>query len=249
MPSREYDLGFASLTSATAWAHHTNHTIDDGTTPYQDLPGYVSYYGANPRAMFPRQARYDDTRWTEELRLTSKSGGPFEWVAGVFFNDQKTNVQDHDYYPGYNSFYNACASVYGAGSAQCGAGEYGPMNGVSSVDGIPLGLDQAYVGDFETRFKDLAGFAEITWNASSRWSLTAGTRVFRQTLTHAQQTGLLFDGPDYIANTSASERWNKANRIRPTTTRWVSKEPCCIACNTPRRFMTWNGRTFSNAPA
>ncbi len=71
-------------------------------------------------------------------------------------------------------------------------------------------MDEAYVGDFQSKFKDLAGFAEVTWNLSRRWSITGGTRVFRQTLTHAQQTGLLFDGPDYIANNSSSEAWNEA---------------------------------------
>jgi iron complex outermembrane receptor protein len=205
-----YDVGFATLTSATAWTHHTNHTLDDGTSPYQDLPGYTAYYGGNPRDVFPRYAEYDDKRVTQELRLVSKTGGRFEWVIGAFFNSQTTDVQDHDYYPGYNDFYNACAPVYGANSAQCGAGEYGPLNQVSSVDGIALQVDQAYVGDFQSRFRDLAGFAEVTWNLTSAWSVTGGLRVFKQTLTHAQQVGLLFDGPDYVANNSVSDEWRRA---------------------------------------
>jgi outer membrane receptor protein involved in Fe transport len=42
------------------------------------------------------------------------------------------------------------------------------------------------------------------------WSLTGGGRVFRQTVSQAQQTGLLFDGPGYIANESQSDSWRKA---------------------------------------
>src|SRR6202000_947751 len=37
------------------------------------------------------------------------------------------------------------------------------------------------------------------------WSMTGGVRLFRQTLDQQQQTGLLFDGPDYIANSSLSD--------------------------------------------
>ncbi len=132
----EYDLGFATVTSATAWAHHTNHTLDDGTAPYENLPGYISYYGANPPRNLPPPRGIRRQALDRRAASGSKSGGAIEWVAGAFFNSESTSVQDHDYYPGYNNFYNACAPTYGAGSAQCGAGEYGPMNGVTSVDGI-----------------------------------------------------------------------------------------------------------------
>ena len=206
----DYDLGFATLTSATSYSRHENHTLDDGTSPYLDLPGFISYYGASPRAMFPRHALYNDKRWTEELRLVSSTAGPFEWVGGLYFSHESTQVQDHDYYPGYNAFYDACAPIYGGGSAQCGAGEYGPLNDVTSVDGIPLNVDEVAVGDWQSQFKETAAYGELTWHATSKWSFTAGARAFYQTLDHEEQTGLLFDGPQYIANSTTSNQWRRA---------------------------------------
>src|SRR6202451_1803452 len=43
----EYDLGFATLTSATSWAHHLNHSTDDLTTVYTNFFFYQSIYGQN----------------------------------------------------------------------------------------------------------------------------------------------------------------------------------------------------------
>jgi len=44
----------------------------------------------------------------------------------------------------------------------------------------------------------------------SLWSATGGARVFRQTVSQTQQTGLLFDGPGYISNEAQSGTWRKA---------------------------------------
>jgi outer membrane receptor protein involved in Fe transport len=83
------------------------------------------------------------------------------------------------------------------------------------VYGIPIIKDQAYIGDFETHFKDMAAFGELTAHITSDWSMTGGTRVFKQTLSQSQQTGLLFGAaippPDTpVANRSLSDSWRKA---------------------------------------
>ncbi len=219
----DYDLGFATLTSASSFAHHTNQTLDDGTAVYENFSFYTAYYGGNPRAVFDRRAGLDDKLAAQELRLTSKTGGFFDWVAGAFFKNENSYIQDHEYYPGYNAFYNACVPIYGALSPQCGGGEYGIINNVPSIDGIALVKDQAYVGDFETHFTDLAAFGELTGHLTSAWSLTAGTRLFKQVVTQSQQTGLLFVGPGFIANESLTDEWrrplwkiNTAYQLDPT---------------------------------
>jgi len=206
----DYDLGFATLTSASSYAKHTNHTLDDGTAVYEQFSFYQAYYGGNPRALFARNAGLDDKIWSQELRLTSKQGGFFDWVGGLFFKKENSYIEDHEFYPGYNAYYNACVPVYGTASPQCGLGEYGQETGTASVDGVPLVKDQAYIGDFETEFKDLAAFGELTAHLTSAWSLTTGTRVFKQTVSQAQQTGLLFVGPGYIAAESLSAEWRRA---------------------------------------
>jgi iron complex outermembrane receptor protein len=212
----EYDLGFATLTSNSSWSHHTNDSESDSSAIYTDFSFYSSLYGSNPRALVVSRDRLDDKPWSEEVRLVSKTGGAFDWVGGLFYKNEQTDIQQHDFYPGYNDYFNACVPVYGISNgdgvtpSQCGIGEYGPQNNVTSVDGIPLVKDQAYVGDFQTHFTDLAVFGELTWHLTDAWSLTGGTRLFKQTVSQAQQDGLLFDGPAYIANESLSDEWRRA---------------------------------------
>ncbi len=212
----DYDFGFATLTSDSSWSHHDNTSQSDSSTIYTDFPFYSSLYGMNPRALVVSHDRLDDKPWSEEIRLVSKSGGRFDWIAGVFYKNERTDIQQHDFYPGYNSYFNACAPVYGVSNgdgvtpSQCGVGEWFSTVSPSPINGIPLTPDQAYVGDFQTHFKELAGFGELTWHITHAWSLTGGARVFRQTVTQSQQDGLLFDGPPYIANQSLSDEWRRA---------------------------------------
>lgn len=211
------DLGFATLSSATSYAHHNNQTHSDLTALYTNFFFFQNFYGQNPRAFIQGSDQLDDKSWSQEFRLASKSGGMFDWVGGLFFKSQHTYIQEHEFYPGYNAFYNACVAAggtlpdnSGTNPSQCGFGEYGAETGATSIVGIPLVPDQAYIGDFETDFKDLAVFGELTYHLTTDWSVTGGTRLFKQTLTQAQQTGLLFDGPGFAANESLNDEWRRA---------------------------------------
>jgi outer membrane receptor protein involved in Fe transport len=214
----EGDLGFATLTSNSSYAHHNNQSSSDLTHLYGSFSFYPAYYGANPRLLVTGHDELDDKPWAEELRLASKSGGFFDWVGGLFFKNQTTIINEHEFYPGYSDYFNACVPQYGVGdgvnASQCGLGEAYTPGPTQYVDGIPLIKDQAYIGDFETHFKDMAAFGELTAHVTSNWSITGGTRVFKQTLSQSQQTGLLFDAlippPAPIANASLSDSWRKA---------------------------------------
>ncbi|HME38935.1 MAG TPA: TonB-dependent receptor [Steroidobacteraceae bacterium] len=213
----DYDMGFATLTSSSSYAHHNNQTNSDLTALYTNFIFYKPYYGLNPRSFIQGHDQFNDKLWSQEIRLASKTGGTFDWVGGLFYKDQTTDIREHEFYPGYNDYFNAClaagnpVSNGAAPFTPCGFGEYVTSPGaMNPVKGVPLVIDQAYIGDFETRFKDLAAFGEFTWHMTESWSLTGGARLFKQTLTQAQQTGLLFDGPAYIANESASDEWRRA---------------------------------------
>ena len=210
----DYDLGFATLTSSSSWARHDNATDADLTALYTNFYFYQNFYGQNPRSFVQGHDRYDDKVWTQEFRLASKSGGTFDWVAGLFYKDEKTFIQEHEYYPGYDDFYANCPQTVpsdagGVNGSTCGLGEY-IDTGATSVAGIPLVRDQAYIGDFETHFKDLAAFGELTWHVTSAWSVTGGMRAFKQTVDQAQQTGLLFDGPGFAASEALSDEFRRA---------------------------------------
>jgi iron complex outermembrane recepter protein len=211
----DYNMGFATFTSSSSWAHHNNTTHDDLTAEYANFNFYQNLYGQNPRNIINALDQDDDKIYAQEFRLASKTGGAFDWIAGLFYKDEKTYIQEHEYYPGYNAFYNACTAsgLYpptdygGVNASTCGAGEQPPG---TVIDGITNPLDQAYIGDIETSFKDMAAFGELTWHLTSDWSLTGGTRVFKQTVSQAQQTGLLFDGVGFVSGNSLSDQWRKA---------------------------------------
>ncbi len=212
----EFELGFATLTTNSSWADHKNTTVGDVTSLYDNFPFYPLLYGENPRVLVVGHQGFDDKPWAQEIRLASKGNTTYEWVAGVFYKTEQTDISENDFYPGYLDYFNACVPVYGAGSgltpSQCGIGEtdYTPGQPPNVIKGIPIIKDQAYIGDFQTKYTDLAGFGEFTWHFASSWSATGGARLFKQTVSQNQQTGLLFDGPDYISNEAQSDTWRKA---------------------------------------
>jgi iron complex outermembrane receptor protein len=212
----EGDLGFATLTSNTSYAQHQSVAQGDVTSLYDNFFFYPAYYGANPRVLVVGDQEFYDKPWAQEIRLASKTGGAYEWVGGLFYKHEKTTIQEHDFYPGYLDYFNACVPVYGVGDgvhpSQCGLGEaaYTPGSPPTYIDGIPIIKDQAYIGDFQTTYTDLAAFGEFTWHFAPDWSATGGARLFKQTVTQSQQTGLLFDGPGFIANETQSDTWRKA---------------------------------------
>ncbi len=213
----EYDMGFATLTSASAWEHHVNRSVVDETGEYVNFSFSQDLYGQNPRTYIVGHESLDDKAWTQELRLASKSGGRLDWLVGLFYRNQTTDIEENDYYPGYLDFYNACSAVYGQSvgdgvtPSYCGIGETGYTPGpVQYVDGLPINKDDVYINAFETKFKDEAAFGELTAHLTSAWSITGGARVFKQTISQGQQNALLFDGPAYAANESLSDEWRRA---------------------------------------
>ncbi len=222
------DLGFATLTSDSSWGEHLNHSSDDLTALYTNFPFFQSIYGQDPRGFVVGHDELDERPMTQELRLVSRLGGPIDWVAGLFYQQENETIQEHEYYPGYLNFFDQCSAIYGAETtyqfendiaSYCGVGETAySATTTNYVDGIPIIKDQTYIGDFETRYRDMAAYGNVTYHLTQAWSVTGGTRVFRQTVSQAQQTGLLFDGgglflqvpPPPIANESLSAAWSKA---------------------------------------
>jgi iron complex outermembrane recepter protein len=212
----EYDLGFATLTSASSWAHHSNLSVVDETAEYMNFSFYQSFYGQNPRAFAVGNETVDDKPLSQEFRLASKTGGTFDWLAGLFYKYETTDIEENDYYLGYYDYYAKCAPIYGQSAGDgvtpsyCGLGESYTPGKPNYVVGLPYNKDQAYINAFETKFQDLAAFGELTAHLTSSWSLTGGTRLFKQTISQGQQNALVFDGPGYAANESLGNEWRKA---------------------------------------
>jgi iron complex outermembrane receptor protein len=74
----DQDLGFAKLTSITAYREQT-------AASYQD----VDFTGAD---LANKEDGNDIKTFTQELRLASNSDGPFNWLVGGFYQDEKLNT-------------------------------------------------------------------------------------------------------------------------------------------------------------
>ncbi|WP_162256483.1 TonB-dependent receptor [Sphingomonas sp. Root710] len=72
----EQDLGFARLTSITAYTRDKERSKGDGD------------YG--PVADFIYFQRAELKQWTQELQLAANPGGKLDWILGLFYYDTKT---------------------------------------------------------------------------------------------------------------------------------------------------------------
>lgn len=97
----EYDFGFASLSSTTTYSDVNRLEHIDGSRIY----GTVFPLFGFPAGIAPFKNRITMEKVTEELRLTSASGGRFEWLIGYFFTDEDAgnhqilNALDFNYNP------------------------------------------------------------------------------------------------------------------------------------------------------
>lgn len=104
-----YDLGFASLLSVTSYAHIKNNFARDASD-YGKFLDFISV-AAFAQAGFPVTplnpsaaailAGLDTKKKVQELRLTSPSGQRFDWLAGLFFQEEANDAHSAlDFYSG-----------------------------------------------------------------------------------------------------------------------------------------------------
>jgi iron complex outermembrane receptor protein len=150
-----YDLGFATFTSVTSGYQDKSDATSDSSGFYQASLGFA--YEGYPRLTLRSQRNYDDYAFIEEDRLISSGSGPLSWSVGVFYANQRNHYLQQDFIPGI--------SAYEAG-----------------IGAFDTGTDLAYVDDRHIHFEDIAGFGEVTYHVTPKWSVNGGVRVFQQTL-------------------------------------------------------------------
>lgn len=187
-----YDLGFATLSSSTSFYRDSGEYVSDNTG---QLTLYPSFYGFLPR-MVDYQLNWDTLKGSvEELRLVSKIGGRFDYVAGVFYQHlQGTNGQ-LQWIPGQTYF--------------------GGFVGNPGANATTLG-DLNYVGEGTSDFKDKAVFGELTYHPTERWQVTGGARFFKQDFGVYTLFGFPFCGSycgDALGNTTATKGYSANDHI------------------------------------
>jgi iron complex outermembrane receptor protein len=158
-----FDLGLATITSASSYYDKKNLTVADGTPGQINVGGtsFIVYYPYNffPRTTNPQHTYDDDHSFVQELRLVSKQGGRFDYVVGLYYQDQKNYMDVNQFDPGVTEYLAAIGQPSAA---------------------LPIYDDENYLIDRHTTFTDKAIFGELTLHVTDAWQVTGGTRFFRQ---------------------------------------------------------------------
>ena len=192
----DYSLGFATLTSATSYWKRDVFQSTDSTEALQNINNLTTFI----QNLY--QEEDPTTQFSEELRLTSKGSGPFEWVGGLYFANLHSGYITTNQAPGF-----ATAVSCGLPSAanpvggHCpAADQYNPNSTLRYPDASlpPYPSGQAANPDgivFNDNnpdvLKQTAVFGQTSYQFTDTWKLTAGLRVFHFTIeNHAYQSGL-----------------------------------------------------------
>ncbi len=154
----EVDVGFARLSSSSAYSDVSARSVSGGSSGFLDLS---QYYFGYPRLIAPISRDEKHKIFTQEMRLVSNGRGKFDWVVGAFYENSKIDFNMMQTMPGINAYTNAVL---------------GTTTPVDFTDTL------AYGGTFQT-FQDMAIFGEPTYHLTDRWQVTAGLRIFRQKTT------------------------------------------------------------------
>jgi iron complex outermembrane recepter protein len=159
----EYAFGGMTLTSISSYTDREVVVTRDATS----LTGSITFGLPITPAASPAEVRInsplvDTTRlhaFSQEVRLASAGTGPFQWVAGAFFQDLGRRYGQGLLTPGYDAI--TSRPVVNATSADVNAPPDNPFFSFLTYD-----------------FRQFAVFGETTWAFADQWDLTLGVRYY-----------------------------------------------------------------------
>ncbi|WP_422345086.1 TonB-dependent receptor [Parasphingorhabdus sp.] len=148
----ELDLGFAKLVSATGYSEHRERGNRDQTDllitleySYEQFPSFTAF----------TEERDETEIFTQELRLVSNLDGPFSFIIGGFYNDEKIRALSTEFAPGFDQF------------------------AVDEFGGVQLRPDSIeYIAPFNSDLREVAVFGELSYQITDAWQVTVGGRYY-----------------------------------------------------------------------
>ena len=180
-----YDAGFATVSSDSSYTSQSAFSQYDLTGLIESL---AAYYGNYPRILSPIIDNSTDKAFTEELRLVSKESGPWDWVAGAYYNNRTQTLSQAEPILGFASWSQLPGTGQPAGcttfnAVSCPYPSFGDViqyykGGVRpSLNPYP---DLNFTLDRHVQFSDFALFNETSYHFTDKWQATGGVRVFWQ---------------------------------------------------------------------
>jgi len=190
-----YDASSFNFVSSTSYFDRTvDETEDETDFLWQNLEapfdGITPQYHAVPIPSTIRELKQIH-RFVQELRVTSRLSGPWQYVAGFFFSDTRGRVPYAGYYP----------PALAPGISQTGGFV------VVGIPVNPLNPDEIFAQDYQTKVSEPALYGEVSYAFNEAWKLTGGLRAYRvRTETGGYLEGIAFGGPRITdPNTSTTE--------------------------------------------
>lgn len=254
------DAGFATLTSSTSYYNNRYDDVIDvssGQQYYATLNPY--YYGG-----YPRYAAFNfdfsrDRSLVEELRLVSRSGGSWDYIAGVFFRDQKSSLTDPETLPGFASWVHLPGSAdaynYYAGTAfNTFADVIADRNGTDPATLSPT--DLFYNNLRYTKFHDRAIYGELTRHLTDKWQVTGGARQFWQSYDQSETQVYPFAGAFYsdsgldpLGATTSEQAKSYRNHIFKLNTSYELSPAAHVYATWSEGFRHGGANSFKICPA
>ncbi|KFZ31369.1 TonB-dependent receptor [Pseudidiomarina salinarum] len=157
----EWDLGFATLSSSSSDYDHDGTSTSDNTGFYAQNNWFAWYYGGSPRPLAIANRFYEESGFSQELRLVSNGSQTFDWIVGAFYLDQETAAGQDSLMPGFVDWAQAS----------------GFDDTLESWGGTLTNQDFRYRDNGSVTDKSVYG--EVTWNISPEFRTTLGMRYFQ----------------------------------------------------------------------
>jgi iron complex outermembrane recepter protein len=158
------------ITYAGAWFVRNQHSIAD----YSDYSyWYDKYYGSGAawvnnkgQPVQPQEFVIADnhyTKWSNELRVSTPQQLPVKGTVGLFAERQVHDIWQNYVMPGLDG------NPYGSN----------PQGFSKSLSVPGLDTNTIWLTDQQRVDRDSAAFAQVTWDITSQWSVSAGFRQYR----------------------------------------------------------------------
>jgi outer membrane receptor protein involved in Fe transport len=162
----ELDLGFATLTSATSNYEQNGQSLSENTGFYAKNNWLKNFYYNYPRPMAQADRSYGDKALSQELRLISRSGGAFDYIAGAFFMDQDLLASQMSYLKGIQAW---CTATKCPG-------------GFTNENDFDYKRSQNY--------RDTSVYGELTYHIAPTLRATVGGRHYDTRLNNTSSMGI-----------------------------------------------------------
>lgn len=168
-----YQNGARYLEPADRYAHLASMEINANIADFVDVVATTAYTKVRARSRtdntdllldldygyeaFPAFSSWNETdtkreQFNQELRLVSRHGGPFSWVLGGFYNEQKRQTDYIEHVPNHPWV------------------AFGTQPNPDEVE---------YASYTTSKIQEMAVFGEGTFKVTPEWQVTAGARYFK----------------------------------------------------------------------